>query len=99
MRYLKTSGSGVLEGDESWSGHSGVVILPVGLGSPGKVKVLKGQREHVLRALPHSTAAGASSDGRALIPATEGWSRVMVVEVKDGVAYVVPTDEDGTPLA
>ncbi len=99
VRYLKSSGSGVIVGDQSWKGLTGLVTLPLGGGSPGKVKLLKGQRAHVLRALPHGSTTKEAVEGKALIPAVEGWKRVMVVEVRDGIAYVVPTDEDGTPLA
>lgn len=97
--YLKTSGAGLIESDESWNGHTGIMILPLGGGSPGKVKLIRGNRAHVLRALPHGGTSGKRAQASALIPALEGWTQVMVVEVKDGVAYVVPTDEDGTPLA
>ena len=99
VRYLKSSGSGVIEGDESWNGYTGFVTLPLGGGSPGKVKLFKGQRAHVLRALPHGKTTKEAVEGSALIPAVEGWKQVMVVEVKDGIAYVVPADDDGTPLA
>jgi hypothetical protein len=97
--YLKGSESGALEGDESWDGHTGQILLPLGVDSPGKVKMFKGAREHVIRALPHGNAWEELAENSALIPAIEAWKQVMVVEVKNGIAYVVPTDEDGSPLA
>lgn len=84
--WLKRTDTGLHEADDSFIGLPGDVVLPLGGGSPGSVAIERGDRRHRLRALPHP---GAPDD----VP-LEAWKNVVVVEMKDGVAYVVPSDED-----
>ena len=67
-----------------------VITLRLGDGSAGRVAVKRGARRLTLRALPH---ASVRSGGAA-----KEWHNVVVVEMKDGVAYVAPSDEDLTAL-
>lgn len=83
MSYLKRSGSGGLLDESTFEGLTGTVTLPLRPDVPGRIRVRRGEREHVLRALPYGTDAAGSEP-------TEGWQRVVVVEVRDGVAYVTP---------
>lgn len=84
--YLRRTESGLLESDDSYIGLPATVTLPLGGGSAGNIAVQRGDRRHTLRALPH-----ASVDPDAV---PEGWKSVVVVEMKDGVAYVAPTEGD-----
>lgn len=82
--YLKATESGDVPGDRSLEGADGRVVLSLEGGTPGAVVVTRGDREVRLRALPHPTGEGD--------PAT--WDRIMVVEMADGMAMVVPFKED-----
>jgi hypothetical protein len=84
--YLRRSESGILAGEEGYSGLSGRVTLPIRSGVPGKVVVEKGGRRVELRALPHPSALEQGD------PAT--WKNVFVVEMERGVARVAPIEED-----
>lgn len=88
LHWLKRTDTGALPGDASWSGSYGTMLLPAGPTSPGEVRVSRGHREVRLRALPHASweAEGGEGDDPA------GWQSVMVVEVKDGIAFVVPSE-------
>lgn len=83
LAYLKRSDTHTRSGDATFRGAIGRVTLPIGAGAPGQVVVRRGNREHAIRALPH---ASASSE-----PAT--WSQVVVVEMRDGIAYVGPVGD------
>jgi hypothetical protein len=85
FEYLRRTNSGDLPGEASLRGRSGRVTLPIGVASPGRIVVERGGREVTLRALPHSTADGDP----------ETWSRVLIVEVENGVARVTP---DGSEM-
>lgn len=80
--WLKRSESGELPGDSSWIGATGQVTLPLSAAGTGKVLVVRGNREQELLARPFDEAA----------PEPERWTSVMVVEMRQGVAYVAPTD-------
>jgi len=90
FKYLRGTESGQLEPDDSFAGLAGRVTLPLGDGSVGNVAVERGGRRHTLRALPHPSASAG--------PRSQDWRQVVVVEMKDGVAYVVPSDDDLTVL-
>lgn len=83
MNWLRRSESGGREGQTSFEGQPGRVVLPLEPGSPGRVKVRRGARSYRLRALPYDSTADDAS----------GWEDVVVVEMRDGVAYVSPVDE------
>lgn len=84
--WLRRTESGLLEGDTAYVGLPGAVTLPLAEGSPGSVAVVRGDRRVTLRALPH----GSTDQG----PPPKSWTSVVVVEMRDGVAYVVPADDD-----
>lgn len=89
LSYLKRSASGDVLTEASFEGLAGTVSLPLAHGRAGRIRVRRGHREHVLRALPFST----TDDGDE----PERWSRVVVVEVKGGVAYVTPAGKELEP--
>ena len=82
--WLKRSESGERADDSSFAGLVGRMSVPIGPGGLGKVRVERGDRVHELVAVPFEGTAEAAAE----------WSRVVVVEVKDGRAQVVP-DEEG----
>ena len=88
--YLRRTETGLLKADDSFAGLAGRVTLRLGDGSAGKVAIERGGRRRTLRARPHSSAGAGA-------PPSE-WRNVVVVEMKDGVAYVVPSDDDLTAL-
>jgi hypothetical protein len=88
LAYLKRSDTHSRPGDEGFRGLTGRVILPLGADSPGQVVVRRGQREHTVRALPHPAAHSEPA----------GWKRVMIVEMKSGIAYVGPLEDDEVEL-
>lgn len=85
FRYLERTDSGSHPGDASFVGLPGTVTLPLSPGVPGTVAIERGGRRIALRALPHSTEDGDD---------VSGWSRVVVVDMTDGVARVSPVEED-----
>lgn len=88
LGYLRRSDTHSRPGDQGFRGLTGRVVLPVGVESPGQVVVHRGSREHAVRALPHPAARSDPSE----------WTRVMVVEMKDGIAYVGPLEDDEEQL-
>ena len=84
--YLKRSETGIHHPDDSFVGLAGEVTVPLGGGSVGRVAVERGARRYKLRALPHSSVEATNPPGE--------WRTVVVVEMKDGVAYVAPADDD-----
>lgn len=78
--YLVQTDSGQPPGDSSLIGLVGVVRLPLDRMTPGTIMVERDGRRFPLRALPH----GADDEDPA------GWSRVVVVEMEDGIARVIP---------
>lgn len=84
--YVRRSESGTQLSESSLEGLSGTVTLPLADHAAGRIVVEKGGRRVALRALPHASAAGQGEP--------EAWKDVLVVEMKDGVAYVVPSDDD-----
>lgn len=86
--WLRRSESGEHPGESSFEGRAARVILPIDAASPGRVRVRRGSRTYDLRALPYGDRPGAEASG---------WDEVVVVEMREGVAYVVPL-EDGEDL-
>jgi hypothetical protein len=83
MGYIRRTESGAMAGDAALTGLPARVTLPLADGGTGKVEVERSGRTHELLARPHGTPA---SD-----PA--GWGEVVVVEMEDGVALVVPLED------
>jgi len=89
LAYLRRSDSQSRVGDEGFVGLPARVTLAIRDGSPGRILVSRGGREHAVRALPFS----AESAGEA-----ERWERVVVLEMRDGIAYVDPLEGEGVDL-
>ena len=85
--WLKRSESGDRTDDSSFAGLVGRMTIPIGPGGLGKVRVERGDRVHELVAVPFQGEVEAAAN----------WTRVVVVEVKDGRAQVVPDDEGLLP--
>jgi hypothetical protein len=83
LGYLKRSDTPARPGDHGFAGAIGRVTLPIGAAAPGQVVVRRGNREHAVRALPHASALSEPSE----------WKRVVVVEMREGIAYVGPVGE------
>jgi hypothetical protein len=83
--WVRRSESGSLAGEDTYSGHSGHITLPIA-GTGGKVVVEHLGHTVELRALPHP---GALDQGDP-----SGWRSVVVVEMKKGVALVAPVSKD-----
>lgn len=92
LGFLKRSDTGPRLAEGSFRGLTGRVTLPLAEEAPGRIVVTRGEREHTVRALPFprdEEAAGVDP---------EEWTDVFVVEMRDGVAYVEPLDEDRADL-
>ena len=82
--YLRRSESGELQTDRTLLGRVGQVTLPMLPGGTGKVLVTRAGQTHELLAKPM-----AEGDAGA-----ETWRSVVIVEMRDGVAFVTPYSED-----
>lgn len=71
------------EGDVGFEGLAARVLVPIRPKEPGRIRVLRDGRTVDLRALPHGRP---DSDPSA-------WEHVVVVEVRNGHALVVPADD------
>lgn len=85
LGYLKRSDSGTEHDDRQFEGCAADVLIPIRRDNAGRIKVYAAGRTHQLRALPHKLDAGADD--------LSSWKHVVVVEVKDGVAYLTPLEE------
>ena len=82
--YLKRTEAGEMQGERALVGLSGKIVMAIGDGETGSVRIRSGERQYRMRAradLP-SGAAQTLEAGRAIV----------VVDVKDGVALVTPID-------
>ncbi|MDE2753399.1 MAG: hypothetical protein OXI83_12545 [Gemmatimonadota bacterium] len=82
--YLKRTEAGEIQGERALVGLSGGIVMAIGDGETGSVRIRSGERQYQVRAradLP-SGAVQALEAGRAIV----------VVDVKDGVALVTPID-------
>ena len=89
LAYLKRSGSRGRGDDEGFVGLQGRVTLPIRAGSPGKIVVVRAGRAHAVRALPYTKDS---------LGEPEGWKQVLVLEMREGVAYVDPLEGETTEL-
>lgn len=83
VNWIRASETGGHPGESSFEGRPGRVVLPLSPDSPGRVKVRRGERSYELRALPYDPEADDAG----------GWQEVVVVEMRDGMAYVTPLDD------
>jgi hypothetical protein len=81
--WLKRSESGDMPGDRAWLGATAEVLLPLSATGTGKVFVSRGGRSQELLARPFDSNATE----------VERWSKVLVLEIRDGIALVAPNDE------
>jgi hypothetical protein len=81
--FVRRSESGAILGEGSYAGVQGRVIIPIRAEVPGRVVVERAGRGVKLRALPHPSGQGDPST----------WTRVFVVEMDKGVAWVAPIEE------
>lgn len=77
------------EGDVGFEGCMARVLVPIRAEDPGRVRVLRGGRTFDLRALPHGQPDSDPSE----------WKEVIVVEVRDGFALVMPDREADLELS
>lgn len=77
------------EGDVGFEGCMARVLVPIRAEDPGRVRVLRGGRTFDLRALPHGRPDSDPSE----------WKEVIVVEVRDGFALVMPDREADLELS
>ncbi|MDH3735053.1 MAG: hypothetical protein OEU54_16105 [Gemmatimonadota bacterium] len=92
LGYLKRSDAGPRLTEGSFKGLTGRVTLPLSEGAPGRIVVTRGHRDHTVRALPFPRETPREDEQ------PEDWTNVFVVEMRDGVAYVEPLDEDRADL-
>ena len=84
--YLKKTESGERPTDRTLVGKVGQITLPLQPGGTGKVLVTRSGQTHELLAKPMSNETGPA----------ESWNSVVIVEVRDGIAYVAPYSEETT---
>jgi hypothetical protein len=81
--WLRKSESGEMPGDRAWLGATADVLLPLSEGGTGKVLVSRSGRSQELLARPFDDDATN----------VERWSKVLVLEIRDGIALVAPNEE------
>jgi hypothetical protein len=81
--WLRKSESGEMPGDRAWLGATADVMLPLSAGGTGKILVSRGGRSQELLA--------RAFDGDA--SGIERWSKVLILEIRDGIALVAPNEE------
>lgn len=81
--WLRKSESGDMPGDRAWIGATAEVLLPLSSGGTGKIHVSRSGRAQEL--LARAFDADASNPER--------WSKVVVLEIRDGIALVAPNEE------
>jgi|GEM_PF-539579 len=81
--YLRNTESGQMPGDATLVGRVGQVTLPLLSGSTGKVMITRAGQTQELLARPLDDDE----------PGPEKWDTVVIVEVRDGVAFVAPYNE------
>jgi hypothetical protein len=82
--WLSRTESGDVPGDASLLGLPAKVTLPLSAEVAGTVVVRRGGRRITLRALPHATASTTEP---------EAWTRVVIVDITEGIARVAPLDD------
>jgi len=71
------------EGDDGFEGCTGKILVPLREDAAGRVRVTRGGRTFDIRALPHGRPDSDPAE----------WNEVVVVEMRDGFARVVPSDD------
>ena len=81
--WLRKSESGAMAGDRAWLGATGEVVLPLSNDGTGKIFVTRSGRSQELLARPFDDDAAG----------VERWSKVLILEIRDGIAFVAPNEE------
>jgi hypothetical protein len=82
LGYIRRTESGAMAGDAALTGLPARITLPLAAGSTGKIEVERSGRAYELLARPYGTPATDPAE----------WGEVVVVELEDGVALVVPLE-------
>ena len=82
--YLKRTEAGEIQGEAALAGLRGEVVMPSAAGDTGEVRIRSGERQYRIRARSDDPAEAEGSLGIGC--------PVMVIDVKDGVAYVAPVE-------
>lgn len=97
LAWLRGSEAGAERSDRGYAGRAGRVLLPIGRDSPGQIRVRRAGRTERLRALPFESgregADAAGGPALAARPDPGDWEEVVIVEVREGIAYVRPKEE------
>ena len=80
--WVRRTETGGMPEDRGWIGHVGEVTLPLSADGTGKILVVREEREHELLARPFDREPDRP----------ERWTRVMVIDMRQGVALVSPSD-------
>ena len=80
--YLKRTEAGAIQGEAALVGLRGEVVMTIAAGDTGEVRIRSGERQYRMRARSDDLEGGEA--------ALEAGRVVMVVDVRDGVAYVAP---------
>ena len=80
--YLKRTEAGAIQGEAALVGLRGEVVMAIAAGDTGEVRIRSGERQYRMRARSDDLEGGEA--------ALEAGRVVMVVDVKDGMAYVAP---------
>jgi hypothetical protein len=86
--WLRKGDSGERLTDQALIGRVGQITLPLLRGSTGKVLVTRSGQTQELLARPMET-----SDSEA---DPQSWSNVVIVEMRDGIAFVAPYSEESS---
>ena len=85
--YLRQSEAGELASDRTLVGRVGQVTLPLLRGTTGKVLVTRSGQTQELLARPMD-----DNDENL-----QNWNSVVIVEMRDGIAFVAPYSEEPSP--
>ena len=83
--YLKRTEAGAIQGERALVGLSGEVVMAIGDGETGAVRIRSGERRYRMRARADHPSGAAQT--------IEAGRSVVVVDVTDGVALVTPIDD------
>lgn len=83
--YLKRTEAGAIDGERALVGRSGKIVMAIGDGETGAVRIRSGERQYRMRARADTPLGTAQT--------LEAGRAIVVVDVKDGVALVTPIDD------
>lgn len=83
--YLQRTDSGEREGDRSFVGLSGHIIVPIGTSGVGKMQVMRGGRIYELLVRPFTEEHGEAPPDQ--------WRSVIIVDMQGSTALISPVEE------